>query len=70
MKYILLLALVFALMLAPMVMAAPGITGKDIDCGADPAQPGCPVPEFSAIGAGIALIGAGAGYWFVRSRKK
>ena len=30
----------------------------------------CRVPEFSTIGAGLALIGAGAGFWFIRKKRR
>ena len=69
MKTFLLLALVFALVLAPMVMAAPGITGRQIDCNYYPNDPECTVPEFTTIGVGIAIIGAGIGYSLIRKKK-
>ena len=65
MKKILVLALVLALMIVPMVMAVPGITGK-ATCADDPSL--C-VPEFTTIGAGIAVIGAGIAYSLIRKKK-
>jgi hypothetical protein len=57
MKKFLLLVLAFALIALPMVMA--GITGRVED----------PIPEFTTIGAGIAVIGAGIAYSLIRKKK-
>ena len=77
MKKLFLLALVFALVALPVVMAAPSITGGAVTCSiSDPCTPpqycenGVCVPEFTSIGAGLAIAGAGVAYWFIRSRKK
>jgi hypothetical protein len=67
MKKLFLLVLVFALVALPMVMAAPSITGR-VTCEEDPNDPYC-TPEFTTIGAGIAVIGAGIAYSLIRKRK-
>jgi len=28
------------------------------------------IPEFTSIGAGLAIAGSGLGYWFIRSKRK
>ena len=58
MKKFLLLVIAFALIALPLVLGAD-LTGR---AGSD-------IPEFTSIGAGIAVAGAGVVYWFIRSRK-
>ena len=60
MKKLLMLAVVLALLAMPMVLAVPGITGR-VD---DPN-----IPEFTTIGASIAVIGAGIAYSLIRKKK-
>ena len=76
MKKFLLLALVFALIALPMVMAA-GITGRAIGDVCDVNNPcqspaycsgGVCIPEFTSLGMGIAIAGAGIGYALIRKK--
>ena len=76
MKTFLLLVLAFALVMAPMVMAYPPITGGAITCSiSEPCTSpqycdnGVCVPEFTTIGAGIAVAGAGVAYSLIRKKK-
>ena len=76
MKRFLVLAIVLALAAMPMVFAEPigSVQGDYCDInnpcsGGQTCQGGQCVPEFTTIGAGIAIIGAGIAYSLIRKKK-
>lgn len=77
MKKFLVFALVFALLVMPMVLAdfqktITGGTYCDISnpcSGGQTCSGGQCVPEFTTLGAGIAIIGAGIAYSLIRKKK-